>query len=242
MTGARPNGRRTCAMQVTSSDRAGLRRVQRDLFLCLSGRPRPGLRSAMSCPYGRGETGRPVGSRRVSCGLARVCAGLCVLVREGRAGTVRGLLGGSRRSGAIAHIKFASCRKGVKPPFLKTDSVTPVTRQDSCQVRACHCIGVREHAIGHVAGGLSSSARRAEDRPSRAGAEAPGDGASARGGGGASPGPAPVARAGPSWGPVGGSDGPAGSSAGPVAGGAATGSMASRSSRAQTAQCRVRWR
>lgn len=152
MTGARPNGRRTCAMQVASSGRAGLRRVQRDLFLCLSGRPRLGLRSAMSCPYGRGETGRPVGSRRVSCGLARVCAGLCVLVREGRAGTVRGLLGGSRRSGAIAHIKFASCRKGVKPPFLKTDSVTPVTRQDSCQVRACHCIGAREHAIGHVAG------------------------------------------------------------------------------------------
>lgn len=234
MTGARPNGRHTCVVQVTSSDRAGLRRVQRDLFCAHTAcrHPHPGPRLPACSGHWKPDARlAPDGSRAGLLGSVRDCAPSS---REGRAGTVRGLLGGSRPSGAIAHIKFASCRKGVKSPLLKTDLVTPVTQQDSCQVRACHCIGVRQRAIGHVAGGLSSSVRRVADRPSWAGPEPPGDGASPR--------DAPVAHAAASQGPVGGRGGPAGSSAGPVAGEAVTGSMASRSSRAQTAQCRVRWR
>ncbi len=204
MTGARPNGRHTCVVRVMSSDRAGLRRVQRDFFVpasALSG-PAPVVPSPAPALPIRAPA-RPAGA---------VCAD-----RHGG----RGARPGCRRAvhgypedvtpdGAIAHIKFDSCRKGVKSPLLKTDSVTPVTPHGCCQLRACHCEEADGAAEGHVVAGLTSP---------------PGD-----------------ARTGARRRPPGASGAPAGSSAAPAPREAATGSMASRSSRAQTAQCRVRWR
>lgn len=155
MTGARPNGRHTCAIRVRRSialDSAGSSAI----FLCSS---RPAAFPVRSVPGGSGVAGnRASGWLRPGCraglrGSVRDCSRP---PRGSWAGAVRKVLRRSRPSGAIAHIKFASCRKGVRSPLLKTHSVTPVTLHEPCQVRACHLQEAECRAIGHPGEGLSS--------------------------------------------------------------------------------------
>lgn len=161
MTGVRPNGRHTCVIRARHSialDSAGSSAI----FFCA---PAPPGR----LPAHAARNGSDVSGNRASGWLrAQWRAGLRGSVRDcsrpsggSRAVTVRKVLCGSRPGGAIAHIKFASCRKGVRSPLLKTRSVTPVTLHESCQVRACHLRGAGRLAIGHPGGGLSSRAPQA---------------------------------------------------------------------------------
>ena len=122
------------------------------------GRSSPGRCAFRPCRFrlsrGVRETGRPVGSGRCrrqvpesDGGVARRCSGG---VRAGAGGVVPGCLPGGLRAvwaalprrlrslGAIAHIKFSSCREGVRSPLHKTPLVTRVTGRGSGCGRAGH--------------------------------------------------------------------------------------------------------
>ena len=96
-------------------DRAGLRRVQRDLF-CARGMPGPGRCEWPCRSLGRG-VGSLVGARGAAPG---------------------GRLPEGPPSGAIAHIKLTTCRWGVSTAVSETHAVTPVTcRGPCCRRRPC---------------------------------------------------------------------------------------------------------
>lgn len=207
------------------------------------GAVRDGCPGGLPPAYG----GRPQGVR-TALPRARTCRrvglrGARVRLRSGLFGTVRpvpGRRGAARveRSGmyfqgsAIAHIKFASCRKCVKYPPRKTDSVTPVTPVRSCQLRACHC----GRASG--CGRWSCRGRTFVHRSTRAGVRTGGVVLRRRRPGGVPGTRAPAAASGA----CGGSAALSVCRAVRGACGAVSGSMASRRRRWQIGQCRVRWR
>lgn len=86
-------------------DRAGLRRVQRDLF-CVR-----------SCGWGRA--------------VGRLCERPCRSLGRGVGSSARG----PRRGGAIAHIKWSCCRGAISATVPETHAVTPVTRFPACWSR-----------------------------------------------------------------------------------------------------------
>ena len=114
------------------SDRAGLRRVQRDLFVS---RRRPvGCRRRFRIAAGAARRTRDTCADLSRTGLHGASAGGVAADGAHAGGGLRGNARTAFEGGAIAHIKLIGCRRRLKGTPSETLSVTPVTRRPSCPV------------------------------------------------------------------------------------------------------------